>query len=82
MGHFGADNPLMYRTQEEEEAFKARDCNQHLMKYILDHNIATQENLDELDQKVIAEVAEAAKFANDSPYPEPSELTTDVYVSY
>ena len=52
------------------------------MNYILDHNIATQENLDELDQKVIAEVAEAAKFANDSPYPEPSELTTDVYVSY
>ena len=82
MGHFGADNPLMYRTQEEEEEFKARDCNQHLMNYILDHNIATQENLDELDQKVIAEVAEAAKFANDSPYPEPSELTTDVYVSY
>ena len=82
MGHFGADNPLMYRTQEEEEEFKARDCNQHLMNYILDHNIATQENLDELDQKVIAEVAGAAKFANDSPYPEPSELTTDVYVSY
>ena len=23
MGHFGADNPLMYRTQEEEEEFKA-----------------------------------------------------------
>lgn len=82
MGHFGADNPLMYRTQEEEEEFKARDCNQHLMNYILDHNIATQEILDELDQKVIAEVAGAAKFANDSPYPEPSELTTDVYVSY
>tara|TARA_Y100000590_G_scaffold52012_2_gene54536 strand:+ start:27154 stop:28131 length:978 start_codon:yes stop_codon:yes gene_type:complete len=82
MGHFGADNPLMYRTQEEEEEFKARDCNQHLMNYILDHNIATQENLDELDQKVIGEVEGAAKFANDSPYPEPSELTTDVYVSY
>ncbi len=82
MGHFGADNPLMYRTQEEEEEFKARDCNQHLMNYILDHNIATQENLDKLDQKVIEEVEGAAKFANDSPYPEPSELTTDVYVSY
>ncbi len=82
MGHFGADNPLMYRTEDEEDEFKARDCNRQLKGYLMENAIATEAELDAMDEEVLEEVAEATRFANDSPFPDPSELTTDVYVSY
>ena len=82
MGHFGADNPLMYRTEAEETEFKARDCNEQLKAYLLENGVATEEKLEAMDRKAVDEVAEATRFANESPFPEPSELMTDVYVSY
>ena len=82
MGHFGADNPLLYRTEKEETEFKARDCNERLKKYLLDNQVATEDDLESMDREIIGDVAEATKFANESPFPDSSELTTDVYVSY
>ena len=82
MGHFGADNPLMYRTEAEETEFKARDCNEQLKAYLLENGAATEDELEAMDRKAVDEVAEATRFANESPFPEASELMTDVYVSY
>ena len=82
MGHFGADNPLMYRTESEEAEFKARDCNEQLKTYLLENGVASEDELEEMDRKAIDEVAEATRFANESPFPDASELMTDVYVSY
>ena len=82
MGHFGADNPLMYRTEAEEIEFKSRDCNAQLKTYLLENGVATEEELEAIDQKALDDVEEAARFANESPFPDPSELMTDVYVSY
>ena len=42
----------------------------------------TEEELDAMDQRALDEVAEAARFANESPFPDPQELNTDVYISY
>ena len=81
-GHFGADDPLGYRTQEEEDYYEARDCIATLRAHILDAGDASEANLDGIDQKAVTAVEAAAKFANDSPFPQNDELTTDVYVAY
>ena len=81
-GHFGADDPLGYRTQEEEDYYEARDCIEQLKGHILDGEYASETDLNAIDEKCVAAVVEAAKFANDSPFPDDAELTTDVYVSY
>jgi pyruvate dehydrogenase E1 component alpha subunit len=81
-GHFGADDPLQYRSKDEEAFYKERDCINQLRAHILDGDYGTEGELSALDEKAVAVVADAAKFANDSPFPDPSELTTDVYLSY
>ena len=81
-GHFGADDPLGYRTQEEEDYYEARDCIATLRAHILDAGGTSEADLGAIDQKALSAVEAAAKFANDSPFPEDDELTTDVYVAY
>ncbi len=81
-GHFGADDPLGYRTQEEEDYYEARDCIEQLKGHILDGEFASETDLNAIDEKCAAAVVEAARFANDSPFPDDVELMSDVYVSY
>ena len=81
-GHFGADDPLGYRTEEEEAYYKARDCLVHLKAHLLDGGYATESDLDTIEEGALEAVVAATKFANDSPFPPEEELYTDVYVSY
>ena len=81
-GHFGADNPLTYRTQEEEDYYEGRDCVERMKAHLSQTKVATEDEINEIDKKALATVEEAARFADDSPFPDPEELTTDVYISY
>ena len=81
-GHFGADDPLAYRSQEEEDYYEARDCIDGLKAHLLDTESATEEELSVLEERSAKSVAEAAAFAEASPFPEPEEIGTDVYVKY
>ena len=81
-GHFGADNPLGYRTEEEEAYYRSRDCLDRLKIHILEGGEVSQAALDAIDQRAVEAVAAASKFANDSPFPDPEELYADVYESY
>ena len=81
-GHFGADDPLGYRTKEEEAYYRSRDCLVQLPKHILEGAFATEPELADIDDKMLQAVQAATQFANDSPFPEPEELLTDVYVTY
>ena len=81
-GHFGADNPLTYRSEDEENYYKERDCIDKLKNYLLLNEITNQENLDLIYEKSLKAVDEAATFANESPFPSSEELFSDVYVSY
>ena len=81
-GHFGADDPLGYRTQEEEDYYEARDCINSLRAHITDGGYATEAEIGTIEERAVAVVASATAFADESPFPDPSELTTDVYVSY
>lgn len=81
-GHFGADDPLGYRTQEEEDYYEARDCIARMRAHLTDGGYATEAELEALEAGAVAAVTAATQFADGSPFPEDGELTTDVYVSY
>ena len=81
-GHFGADDPLGYRTQEEEDYYEARDCINSLRAHITDGGYATEAEIESIEAIAQTAVMAATTFADESPFPDPSELTTDVYVSY
>ena len=81
-GHFGADDPLGYRTQEEEDYYEARDCIARMRAHLTDGGYATEAELEALESGAVAAVTAATQFADGSPFPEDGELTTDVYVSY
>jgi pyruvate dehydrogenase E1 component alpha subunit len=78
-GHSMSD-PAKYRTKEELEDYKGRDSIEAVKATILKNGWATEEELDQIDEQVKQKVADAVKFAEESPYPEPSELYTDIYV--
>ena len=82
LGHMGHDDPLGYRSQEEQDYYMSRDCVIGLRAHILDGDYADETELDEIDAKCLTAVNEATEFANNSPFPEAGELLEDVYVSY
>ncbi len=77
-GHSMSD-PQKYRTKEEMEAKKDEDPIIRTKKYILDHQLADVERLDQIDEDVKAEVMEAVEFAENSPLPDVETMYEDVY---
>ncbi|RYY22307.1 MAG: pyruvate dehydrogenase (acetyl-transferring) E1 component subunit alpha [Sphingobacteriaceae bacterium] len=78
-GHSMSD-PQKYRTKDEVESYKAKDPIEVVKQAILKENYADEAWIEEIDAKIKGIVDEAVKFAEESPYPEASELYTDVYV--
>jgi len=78
-GHSMSD-PMKYRTREEVEEYKMRDPIEQVRKSILENNLATETDLEAIDEKVVGQVAESVRFAEESPYPDPAEAFTDVYI--
>jgi pyruvate dehydrogenase E1 component alpha subunit len=78
-GHSMSD-PGKYRTKEEVEEMMKLDPVLRFGRVLLDEHHAAQEDLDELDRAVQAEVDEVARFALTSPWPEPETMYEDVYV--
>ncbi len=79
MGHSMSD-PLhgVYRTKDEVEEQKKRDPIAQLAGKLKDDGVLDQAGLDELDAEVRSEVDAAVTFADQSPDPDPAELTADV----
>lgn len=77
-GHFEGD-PAEYRTKEELDEWKAKDPIPRLEKKLIETGALTQAQVDETRKKVRDEVEAAIRFAEESPWPEPSEVTDDVY---
>ncbi len=78
-GHSMSD-PAKYRTKEELEKFKSEDPIAEIRNYIFENKIADDAELDAIDQRVKAEVQDAVDFSEASPFPDPKELYTDVYI--
>jgi pyruvate dehydrogenase E1 component alpha subunit len=78
-GHSMGD-PERYRKPEEIKKWQEEDPIGIYHKYLMDEEIATQEDLDEVDNRVENEIEEAIQFAESSPDPEPEALFENVYV--
>ena len=77
-GHSMSD-PAKYRSREEVNKVRTeRDPINHLRDLLLAGNLASEDQLKDLDKEVKAVVAEAADFAQQSPEPDPGELYTDI----
>jgi pyruvate dehydrogenase E1 component alpha subunit len=70
---------LTYRTDEELEKWKKRDAIQSFEKNLTGMGLLTEKKISNILGKINAEIESAIKFAEDSPYPDPSELLEDVY---
>lgn len=78
-GHSMSD-PAKYRTKEELEQYKERDPLAAVKHAILENNYADEQWFEKEEAEVKRIVDESVKFAEESDYPKPEELYTDVYV--
>lgn len=78
-GHSRSD-PRKYRTKEEEQAWKERDPITVLRGKLTAEKLCAEDELDAIRDKAQATIDAATQFAMNSPWPDPAELTKDVYV--
>jgi pyruvate dehydrogenase E1 component alpha subunit len=78
-GHSISD-PQKYRTKEEVEEYKQKDPIQALLRTIYDNKFATEEEIRTINERVDAAVTECVRFAEESPWPDNSEVLKDIYV--
>ncbi len=79
-GHFEGDGQA-YKTDELQQSMLARDPIVHFRSVVTEQNLLTNEELDAIDARVKQSIDYAVAFADNSPYPELSEVATDVYVT-
>jgi pyruvate dehydrogenase E1 component alpha subunit len=80
MGHSMSD-PGNYRTRAEIEKYQERDPIKLFTQSLRETGVLNDKSLKEIEDRVHAEVEHAAKFADESPLPDPTELYTDVYAN-
>jgi pyruvate dehydrogenase E1 component alpha subunit len=79
-GHSMSD-PAKYRTKEEVQEMRERhDPIEGLKRVLTDSGAADDDKFKAIDKEIRDIVNEAARFSQDSPEPEPSELWTDVLI--
>ncbi|GAB5550862.1 MAG: pyruvate dehydrogenase (acetyl-transferring) E1 component subunit alpha [Saprospiraceae bacterium] len=78
-GHSVSD-PAKYRTKEEVQTYKDRDPIKVLEAKLLSEKIATEDEVKNIQSQIKKEVEAAVKFAEESKFPDPSELYTDNYL--
>ena len=78
--HVGDINRGYYRSKEEEEQWKTeRDPIQQARDWLTGEMQAPVSILDEIEQRVADEIKLGVDFALNAPYPNPSEVTKNVY---
>ena len=78
-GHSMSD-PAKYRTKEEVESYKAKDPVEMVKQSLFDYGFADEQSIEVINKRVNDIVEDSVKFAEESPYPDPSELFKDVYM--
>lgn len=78
-GHSMSD-PAKYRTKEEVEKYKTTDPIDMVLKTIMQKKLATEKEIEAINERVKNEVEESVKFSEESPYPDAAAVYEDVYV--
>jgi len=77
-GHFEGD-PLSYRDENEARKWFEKDPIKQHEKRLLEMNILSLKDIEEINSQIIKELDQAVRFAEESPFPDPNELLDDVY---
>ena len=77
-GHFEGD-PMVYRTDEEFEEWKAKDPLPRFESKLIEMGVLTEEKVRQIDDEIAKRIDEAIQFAEESPFPAPEDITDDVY---
>ena len=78
--HVGDVDRRYYRSKEEEERWRdTRDPVKLAAAWVTSGGMAKPSRLDQIDEEVQAEVRSAVEFALNAPFPDPGEVTEDVY---
>jgi pyruvate dehydrogenase E1 component alpha subunit len=80
MGHSMSD-PGKYRTRAEIEKHQERDPIKLFRAVLNENGMLTDKQLAELEAQVKEQVEQSVKFAEESPEPDPKELTTDIFAN-
>jgi pyruvate dehydrogenase E1 component alpha subunit len=78
-GHHQSDNPLRYRTAEEEQEAHRRDCIKRFRDRVLSENLLGVSDLERIDAENQSLIQDAVAFAESSPLPQAAELYTNVF---
>lgn len=78
-GHYEGD-PAAYRSKEVADEWKKKDPIDNFRVYLLNEGI-DEEEIITIENAMDKEIEDALQFALDSPFPDPSEVYTDVYSS-
>jgi pyruvate dehydrogenase E1 component alpha subunit len=78
--HVGDVDRGYYRPKDEEQRWSGeQDPIALLARRLIEHGLATQDELDGVEAEVRHTVEEGVAFALAAPFPDPSEVTEDVY---
>ena len=77
--HTTADDPSVYRDDDEVERWKAKDPIPRLESYLYEQGVLDQDRIDDIQQSVEEEVADAIETAESFERPEPAEIFAHVY---
>ncbi len=77
-GHSMSD-PAKYRSKQEVEDFKSKDPLNKVLETIRKRKLASEKEIEGIVSKVADTVKDSVKFAEESEYPDASELYKDVY---
>lgn len=77
-GHFEGD-PTTYRSKEEVAAWMKKDPIPRFEAVLKDMGVLDDAGFAAIQQEIAGEIEAAVKFAEESPWPDPAEVTDDVY---
>jgi pyruvate dehydrogenase E1 component alpha subunit len=77
-GHSMSD-PAKYRSKEEMEEYKLQDPVETTLRKLKEEYKVSDKDIEVIVERVKAQVEESVKFAEESPWPDDSEVYKDVY---
>jgi len=81
MGHEEGDPWITYRSEDEVEEWKKKDCINRFKKSLIEKGVFTEDKAAEIEKDIEKLVEDAVKFARESPWPKQDEALKDVFVS-
>ena len=78
LGHNLRD-PQRYRSREEVEEWMKRDAISRLTRILIDNGYASEQELGEIEEKILEEIEESVRFAQESPFLSFEELYNFIY---